>query len=82
MTLDPRLLEILVCPLDKGPLDHLEAEHLLYNRRLHRAYDIVDGIPVMLVEASREVDENEHRRLMDALGVTEATGESPDTGVS
>jgi uncharacterized protein YbaR (Trm112 family) len=64
MTLDTRLLEILVCPIDKGPLDHLPAENLLYNRRLQRAYDIVEGIPVMLVDASRLVDDAEHQRII------------------
>lgn len=72
MALDRQLLDVLACPLDKGPLHYLPGEQLLYNPRLRRRYDIVDDIPVMLVEASLEVDEAEHRRLMtmvDASGV-------------
>jgi uncharacterized protein YbaR (Trm112 family) len=63
-TLDARLLEILACPQDKGPLYYVAAEDLLYNPRLHRRYDVVDGIPVMLVDEATTVDEAEHERLM------------------
>jgi uncharacterized protein YbaR (Trm112 family) len=63
MTLDPSLLEILACPEDKGPLHHIADEDLLYNPRLRRAYPIVDGIPVMLVEESRQLDDAEDARL-------------------
>ncbi len=54
MTLDPALLEILACPEDKGPLYYLEDEALLYNPRLHRRYDVRDGIPVMLIAESTD----------------------------
>jgi uncharacterized protein len=64
MPLDPTLLEILVCPEDHGPLHYLEAEDLLYNPRLHRVYEVRDGIAVMLIEESRHVDDAEHDRLM------------------
>jgi uncharacterized protein YbaR (Trm112 family) len=64
MALDPTLLEILVCPEDHGPLHYLEAEDLLYNPRLHRVYEVRDGIAVMLIEESRQVDDAEHDRLM------------------
>lgn len=50
MSIDPKLLEVLVCPQDKGPLDYYEQEQLLVNPRLGLAYRIDDGIPVMLVE--------------------------------
>ena len=63
-TLDARLLEILACPEDKGPLYYIAAEDLLYNPRLHRRYDVVDGIPVMLVDEATTVDDTEHERLM------------------
>jgi len=62
-TLDSRLLAVLACPEDKGPLYYVPAENLLYNPRLHRRYDIVDGIPVMLVEEATTVDDAEHDRL-------------------
>ena len=50
MSIDPKLLEVLVCPQDKGPLDYYEQEQLLVNPRLGLVYLIDDGIPVMLVE--------------------------------
>lgn len=63
MPLAPELLEILACPEDKGPLYYLEDENLLYNPRLHRAYEIRDDIPVMLVEESTTVADDESTRL-------------------
>jgi uncharacterized protein len=74
MALDPALLEILACPEDKGPLVYVESEDLLYNPRLHRRYDVRDGIPVMLIPESTTVDDAEHERL---LGVIEAGGLQP-----
>ena len=64
MTLDQRLLEILACPDDKGPLYYFADEDALYNPRLKRRYRIVDGIPVMLIDAAEAVDDDEHSRLM------------------
>ncbi len=49
-TLDPQLLDILACPQDKGPLEYLEDEQLLVNRRLGIAYRIDEGIPVLLID--------------------------------
>jgi len=63
-TLDPRLLEILACPEDKGPLLYFADEQSLYNPRLHRRYDVRDGIPVMLIDEAASVDDAEHDRLM------------------
>ena len=48
MALDPRLLEILACPDDKGPLLYFPDEDSLYNPRLHRRYLVEDDIPNML----------------------------------
>jgi uncharacterized protein len=64
MTLDPRLLEILACPDDKGPLYYFADEDALYNPRLKRRYRIVDEIPVMLVDEAETVDDEEHARLL------------------
>jgi uncharacterized protein YbaR (Trm112 family) len=64
MTLDPKLLEILACPEDKGPLYYFADEDALYNPRLHRRYHVRDGIPVMLIDEAEAVDESEHERLM------------------
>ena len=61
--IDARLLEILACPEDKGPL-LLVGDDTLYNERLRLAYRIDDGIPVLLVDESREVDEAEHADLL------------------
>ena len=67
MALDPGLLAILACPEDKGPLYYLEDEDLLYNPRLHRVYEIRDGIPVMLVDEARTVDDAEDARLQGRI---------------
>jgi uncharacterized protein len=63
MTLDPKLLEILACPEDKGPLLWFADEDALYNPRLRRRYAVRDGIPVMLVDEAEQVDDVEHDRL-------------------
>lgn len=60
--LDEKLLNILVCPADRGPL--ILVDQLLYNPRLHKAYRIDDGIPVLLVDEAVEVSPEEHERLM------------------
>lgn len=54
---DPKLLEILVCPLTKGPLEYdQEAQELIsYQARL--AYPIRAGIPIMLTEEARNLDD-------------------------
>ena len=64
MALDPRLLEILACPDDKGPLLYFSDEDSLYNPRLHRRYLVEDDIPNMLIDEAEAVDEAEHERLM------------------
>lgn len=64
MALDPRLLEILACPEDKGPLWYFDDESCLYNDRLRRRYAIRDGIPVMLIDEAETVADAEHERLM------------------
>jgi uncharacterized protein YbaR (Trm112 family) len=84
MTLDPLLVEVLACPVDKGPLLWFADEDVLYNPRLHRSYAVRDGVPVMLVDEATEVGEAEHQRLMDkaaAEGVPE-TGHRPSDGPS
>lgn len=61
--LDDTLLNILVCPADRGPLLLVHEGRELYNPRLRRAYRIDDGIPVLLVDEARDVDDEEHARL-------------------
>ncbi|MGI9608219.1 MAG: Trm112 family protein [Acidimicrobiales bacterium] len=63
MALDPKLLEILACPKDKGPLLYFEAEQSLYNARLRMRYSITDDIPVMLIDEAETLDDAEHERL-------------------
>jgi uncharacterized protein YbaR (Trm112 family) len=60
--IDDTLLNILVCPADRGRL--LLIGEVLYNPRLRRAYRIEDGIPVLLVDEARDIDDDEHARLM------------------
>jgi len=64
MTLDAKLLEILACPEDKGPLLYFEDEQVLYNPRLKRKYEIRDDIPVMLIDEAVAADDAEHTRLL------------------
>jgi uncharacterized protein len=66
--LDAKLLDILVCPADRGPL--LMLGGVLYNPRLRKAYRIDDDIPVLLTDEAVDVEPEEHDRLM-ALSGTE-----------
>jgi uncharacterized protein YbaR (Trm112 family) len=63
MTLDPLLLDVLACPIDKGPLLWFEDEDVLYNPRLKKSYAVVDGVPVLLVDEAADVGDAEHARL-------------------
>ena len=54
-TVDPKLLEILVCPLTKGPLEYDAANQELISRSAKLAYPIRDGIPIMLPEEARRI---------------------------
>lgn len=54
--IDPRLLEILVCPLTKGPLEYDRDHAELISRKAGLAYPVRDGIPIMLPEEARKVD--------------------------
>lgn len=74
MTLDSRLLEILACPTDKGPLLYFADENSLYNPRLRKRYSVHEGIPVMLQDEAESVGEAEHTRL---VAKAEADGISP-----
>ena len=54
--IDQKLLEILVCPLTKGPLEFDRDKQELISRQAKLAYPIRDGIPIMLVEEARELE--------------------------
>ena len=63
MRVSERLLEILACPEDKGPLYYFADDDVLYNPRLRRKYVVRDGIPVMLISESVTADAAEHAVL-------------------
>lgn len=63
--LDPKLLDIVVCPADRGPLLLIDSDSpVLYNPRLRKSYRIEDGIPVLLIDEAADVSPEEHERLM------------------
>ena len=54
--MDPKLLEILVCPVTKGPLAYDRKKQELISKSARLAYPIRDGIPVMLEDEARKLD--------------------------
>ena len=52
---DPRLLEILVCPVTHGPLEYDRERGELISRSAKLAYPIRDGVPIMLPEEARDL---------------------------
>ena len=59
---DPKLLEILVCPLTKSPLSYDPAKQELLSRQAGLAYPIRDGIPIMLVDEARPLTDDEMKK--------------------
>ena len=55
-SVDPKLLEILVCPLTKGPLEYDRDKQELISRSAKLAYPIRDGIPIMLADEARKIE--------------------------
>ena len=53
---DPKLLEILVCPMTKGPLRYDRAAQELISDQAKLAYPIRDGIPIMLIDEARKIE--------------------------
>ena len=77
MALEKALLDILVCPVDKGRLLYFDDEMVLYNPRLRRRYRISNDIPVMLAHDAETVTNEEHSRLVqraDAGGAIQTLG--------
>jgi uncharacterized protein YbaR (Trm112 family)/drug/metabolite transporter (DMT)-like permease len=64
MSLDPLLLDLLACPIDKQALLYLAEEGLLYNPRLRRLYYVRDDIPVMLADRGETVTAERHQDLL------------------
>ena len=61
--MDPKLLELLVCPVTKGPLDFDRGRQELISRSARLAYPVRDGIPVMLEEEARTLSDEELEAL-------------------
>lgn len=59
--IDPRLLEILVCPVSRGPLVYDRERQELVSAAARLAYPIRDGIPILLADEARELAESETR---------------------
>ena len=64
MSLNPKLLEVLADPEDRGPLIYFETEQYLYNPRSQRRYAVRDGVPCMLVADSEKLEDTEHQKMM------------------
>ena len=58
--MDPKLLEILVCPVTKGPLVYDRDKQELVSKSARLAYPIKDGIPVMLEDEARRLEPHEY----------------------
>lgn len=58
--MDPKLLDILVCPVTKGPLVYDKEKQELISRSARLAYPVRDGIPVMLEDEARRLDPAEY----------------------
>jgi uncharacterized protein YbaR (Trm112 family) len=61
--MDKRLLELLVCPVTKGPLIYDKAKQELVSRSARLAYPIRDDIPIMLEDEARELTDEEIEQL-------------------
>ena len=61
--MDNRLLDILVCPVTKGPLIYDKNNQELISKSARLAYPIRDGIPVMLEDEARQITQEEYERL-------------------
>jgi len=57
--LDPKLLEILVCPVSRGPLVYDPAASELISRKAGLAYPIREGVPIMLADEARQLTPDE-----------------------
>ncbi len=61
--IDPKMLELLVCPLTKGRLRYDEERNELFSEKAQLAYPVRDGIPIMLVSEARELEDKENAAL-------------------
>ena len=56
---DPRLLEVLVCPLTRSALHYDRARQEMISRQARKAFPVRDGVPIMLVEEARDLGDDE-----------------------
>ena len=77
-TVDPKLLEVLVCPLTKGPLRYDAERQEMISDQAGLAYPIRDGIPIMLVDEARPLDE----AGLESEGVSPGAPETPPSDVT
>ncbi|MDB5946725.1 MAG: hypothetical protein JWQ33_1751 [Ramlibacter sp.] len=61
--MDPKLLELLVCPVTKGHLDYDRERQELVSRSARLAYPVRDGIPILLEEQARTLSDDELEQL-------------------
>ena len=57
--IDPRLLEVLVCPLSRSALHYDRARQELISKQARNAFPVRSGVPIMLVEEARDLSDNE-----------------------
>ena len=81
--IDPKLLEILICPLTKSPLRYDAEREELISDKARLAYPIHDGIPIMLPDEARPLDEDETGPTCEDLaGEAGANEEEQEGGTS
>jgi uncharacterized protein YbaR (Trm112 family) len=74
MSLDERLLDILVCPIDKGPLLYFPEDAALYNPRLRRLHRVEAGVPLLRADDSQVVEPKDHQEFIAKAAAGEARG--------
>ena len=57
--IDPRLLEVLVCPLTRGPLTYASVNHELISHQARKAYPVRAGVPIILGDEARDLGADE-----------------------
>ena len=78
MALEPALLDVLVCPIDKRGLLYFAGDSILYNPRLRRLYRIENDTPLMLPKRAVPVPDEEHTRMMTCARRGEVTAITAD----
>lgn len=78
---DPKLLEILVCPLTKSPLTYDRARSELISEQAKLAYPIRDGVPIMLPDEARDLSEEGDDPVADGVAALKVVSDqAPGTG--